>query len=126
MPKGLGAQPVSLALIQAVRQLCNRFHKPLYIHACRLADNAWLVKQREIPDMAVKDITRNILALPCTRWMHHECKKGWNVSNIGGFLALRDSDLAQMCRSLLVVTEGFPTYGGPRGARPGEHRSGCL
>lgn len=107
-----GAQPVSLANVRAVRSLCDRFHKPLYIDACRFAENAWLIQQRSGEKRSVREIAREIFeqADGCTM----SAKKD-GMSNMGGFLALRDAILAQQCRTLLVVTEGFPTYGGMSG-----------
>ena len=109
-----GGQPVSLENLRGVRALCDRFRKPLFIDACRFAENAWLIRQREPGQSgrSVREIVRDIFALAdgCTM----SAKKD-GMANIGGFLALRDRELATRLRQALVVTEGFPTYGGMSG-----------
>ena len=109
-----GGQPVSLANLHAVRALCDRFDKPLYIDACRFAENAWFIKNREQGqgEREVREIVREVFSLAdgCTM----SAKKD-GMANIGGFLACRDAELAAEFRRRLVVTEGFPTYGGLAG-----------
>jgi tryptophanase len=109
-----GGQPVSLANLRAVRSACDRFDVPLYLDACRFAENAWLVKHREEGQRhrTAAAIAREMfdLADGCTM----SAKKDL-LANIGGFLALRDTDLAGRVRQRMVVTEGFPTYGGMAG-----------
>ena len=108
-----GGQPVSLENARKVAALCKQYGKPLYIDACRFAENAWLVKEREhLHDMSVKEICRSFFDLADGATM--SAKKD-GLANIGGFLACRDAALAQKCRGMLVVTEGFPTYGGLAG-----------
>ncbi len=109
-----GGQPVSLANLRGVRELCDRFGKPLFLDACRFAENAYLVRQREpsargmtIPAIALAMFE---LADGCTM----SAKKD-GLANIGGFIACRSAELADRLRTLLVVTEGFPTYGGLAG-----------
>lgn len=109
-----GGQPVSLENIRAVRERCSRDGIPLYVDACRFAENAWLIKEREPgqQDRTIREIAREIFSLAdgCTM----SAKKD-GLANIGGFLGLTDGELAMQARNLLVLTEGFPTYGGMAG-----------
>jgi tryptophanase len=107
-----GGQPVSMENLRAVREVCGAV--PLYLDACRFAENAWFVKLREdgYADTPVPDIVREMASL--ADGMTMSAKKD-PLGNIGGWLALDDDELAEQCRNLLVLTEGFPTYGGMAG-----------
>jgi tryptophanase len=109
-----GGQPVSLANVRAVRQVCDRYGVPLIFDACRFAENCWFIQQREpgCASKSVREIARELFALGhgCTM----SAKKDGLV-NIGGFLALSDADWVERVTNLLILVEGFPTYGGLAG-----------
>jgi len=109
-----GGQPVSLENIRAAALICARHGVPLFLDACRFAENAWLIKQHEPgqSERSVSQIVADMFAVAegCTM----SAKKD-GLANIGGFAAVRDEELARRLRERMVVVEGFPTYGGLAG-----------
>jgi len=109
-----GGQPVSMRNIRDARAACLKYGIPLFLDACRFAENAFFIKMRE-PEFANATVEEIVLEMfsyadGCTMSAKKDA-----FANIGGFIALRDEKLALECRNLLIITEGFPTYGGLAG-----------
>ena len=109
-----GGQPVSMQNIREAKAVCVKYNLPFFLDACRFAENAYFIKMREpgYRDKPLLEIAQEMFSY-CDG-MTMSAKKDALV-NIGGFLAMNDSTLAMNCRNLLIVTEGFPTYGGLAG-----------
>ncbi|MCZ2101195.1 MAG: tryptophanase [Chitinophagales bacterium] len=109
-----GGQPVSMANIRETQAICRQHNIRFYIDACRFAENAYFIQQREAgyKDKSILEIANEMFSYAdgCTMSAKKDA-----FGNIGGFLALNDEKLATECRNLLVITEGFPTYGGLAG-----------
>ena len=109
-----GGQPVSMENIRTASAICRSHGIPFFLDACRFAENAWFIKKREraYADVPLKTIVQEMFA--CADGATMSAKKDALV-NMGGFLALNDDTLAMRARNLLIITEGFPTYGGLAG-----------
>lgn len=109
-----GGQPVSMQNIKDVRSVCDKYGLPLFLDACRFAENAYFIKKRErgYGNKTILEISKEMFSYSDGATM--SAKKDALV-NIGGFLSLNNEALATHCRNLLIVTEGFPTYGGLSG-----------
>jgi tryptophanase len=109
-----GGQPVSMANIRATKALCDQYDKPFFIDSCRFAENAYFIKIREegFENTPVVDIVREIFSY--ADGMTMSAKKD-AFANMGGWLALNSDHWAEQARTRLIMTEGFPTYGGLSG-----------
>ena len=106
-----GGQPVSMQNIRETKKLLNEYGIPLFLDCCRFAENAYFIKQREAgyKDKSIKEIAQEMFSYAdgCTM----SAKKD-GLSNTGGFIGLNDDKLAEKAKTVLIVTEGFITYGG--------------
>jgi len=109
-----GGQPVSMANIRGTKAICDKYGKPLIIDSARFAENAYFIKLRETGyhDKSIKEIVREIFSH--ADGMTMSAKKD-TFSNMGGWLALNNDEWAERARTRLIMTEGFPTYGGLSG-----------
>jgi tryptophanase len=109
-----GGQPVSMANAREVSIICRRFGIPFVLDCCRIAENAWFIKHSEpgMESRSYRDIAKDMFGLADAAVM--SAKKD-ALANMGGFLALRDQKLSDACTNLLIITEGFTTYGGLSG-----------
>jgi tryptophanase len=109
-----GGQPVSMDNIRQAKNVCTAHRIPFFIDACRFAENCFFIKKREAgyQDKTILQIAQELFSYAdgCTMSAKKDA-----FANIGGFLAMHDEKLAEDCRNLLIITEGFPTYGGLAG-----------
>ncbi|TPW20419.1 MAG: tryptophanase [Elusimicrobia bacterium] len=110
----VGGQPVSMANLRETARLCREYKVPLFLDCARFAENAWLIKKREpgFASLSPKEISKEMFSYCQGAWM--SSKKDALV-NMGGFLALSDGPLAKRAREVLIIGEGFTTYGGLSG-----------
>ena len=109
-----GGQPVSMENVRGARDMCRKHGVPLFLDAARFAENAFLVKEREAgyADMTPREIAREMFSYSDGAMM--SMKKD-AFGNVGGVITVNTDDWAEQIRNLLILTEGFPTYGGLAG-----------
>ncbi len=109
-----GGQPVSMANARALREMCNRYNIPIYLDATRMAENAFFIQEREegYADRSIADILKEFCSYTDGAWMS---SKKDHLVNIGGWLAVNDSEVFDLARNMVVVYEGLHTYGGMAG-----------
>ncbi len=109
-----GGQPVSMANVQSIRKICDNYHIPLVVDGCRIAENSYFIKHREegYLNTPSEDIAKQMLRLGDAFIM--SAKKDGMV-NMGGLLTMKDEALSVKCKNLLIISEGFTTYGGLSG-----------
>ncbi len=109
-----GGQPVSMENLKATREVCNKYGIPMFLDACRFAENSWFIHQREkgYESVEIREIAKEIFRLSdgCTISLKKD-----GFGNIGGFIGVNDDKIAAECKNMLILTEGFPTYGGLAG-----------
>jgi tryptophanase len=109
-----GGQPVSMQNIKEAKAVCKKYNIPFFIDACRFAENCYFIKirEKEYENKSIQEIANELFSYAdgCTMSAKKDA-----FANIGGFLALHNEELARQARNLLIVTEGFPTYGGLAG-----------
>ena len=109
-----GGQPVSMENLKAVRELCDKYGVPFFLDACRFAENSWFIHEREegYESVEIREIAKETFRLSdgCTISLKKD-----GFGNIGGFIGVNDDEVAAECKNLLILTEGFPTYGGLAG-----------
>lgn len=110
----VGGQPVSMKNIKQVREVLNQYNIPMFIDCARFAENSFFIKLREdgFANRSVKSIAQEMFSY-CDGALMSAKKDAFG--NIGGFLALKSQDISKVIRNLMVITEGFPTYGGLAG-----------
>jgi len=110
----LGGQPVSMENLKSVKKICDKYGIPMFLDCARFAENAYFIKLRErgYSETPVEEIAKEMFEL-CDGAMMSSKKDA--LVNIGGFLAMNDRELSLKCRQILILTEGFSTYGGLAG-----------
>ncbi|MBS3782761.1 MAG: tryptophanase [Candidatus Thermoplasmatota archaeon] len=106
-----GGQPVSMANIKEVSELADQYEIPFFFDACRFAENAYFIKQREsgYEDKSIQEITKEMFSY-VDGFTFSAKKEG--LVNIGGLIGIRDEEIHKKCQNLSIIIEGFPTYGG--------------